>query len=716
MKFFGAWVLSIFTITVAAQTPGDTLQLTPVEVMAVRAAPNTPIAQTTLSKKELERWNTGQDLPFVLQSLPSVVVNSDAGNGFGYTGIRIRGTDASRINVTINGIPYNDAESQGTFFVDIPDITSGAGSIQVIRGLGTSSNGTGAFGGAIHISTNELDKKENAQIYATAGSYGTYRLSSMYNSGVIGKNFIVTLRASVLGSDGYIDRAFSKMHALQGSAVYFDDRNTLRLNVITGKQRTYQAWNGIDAITLDTNRRYNPSGTDKPGEPYDNETDNYLQTHYQLFYNRNLNASWKFNGALFLTRGAGYYEQYKAEESMNDYGLPDYDDGQNIFSESDLIRRLHLDNYYYGGMFSFHHKKDRNDIIAGGGYNQYDGDHFGTIENIIVGAPIPPNYRWYDNDAIKKEFSAFAKWIYRIGTPWYLFTDVQWRNISYRINGFRNNPDIRQFNEYNFVNPKAGITYMRNRYKAYFSYGYAAKEPNRDDFEADVNQPPKPEKLHDFELGISRQNSKNSWGINFYYMHYRDQLVLNGKINDVGAYTRSNAAKSYRAGVELQGSWQPLNWLHTNANLTLSRNRINDFTEYIDDYDNGGQVAVFHGNTPISYSPSVTGFASVRLIPVKGLAVDLMGKYVGKQYLDNTGSSARQLDAYYLQDVRISYSLYRKEVPRYEFFINLNNVFNKKYTANGYTFSYYYDQLLTTENYYFPMAPMNFLVGANIRL
>jgi iron complex outermembrane receptor protein len=705
----------MFGMSVQSQTTSevqDTTLLQPVEVLAIRATEKTPVAKTNLSKKDIQKLNIGQDLPFILNQTPSVVVNADAGNGIGYTGIRIRGTDATRVNITLNGIPYNDAESQGTFLVNIPDIASSAGSIQVQRGVGTSTNGAGAFGGSINVSTNEINTKKALEFNSTAGSYHSFKNTLMLSSGLLGKHFTLDGRLSNIRSDGYIDRASSRLQSFYTSAAYITSNNSLRLNVFSGKEKTYQAWNGIDEETLKTNRTFNSAGTEKSGEPYSNETDNYTQTHYQLFYNHKFNAAWKANLALFLTTGEGYYEQYKAGASLGDYGLPDYNDGGNIVSETDLVRRLWLDNNFYGTVFSLQYNKPNRQVIFGGGVNQYDGQHFGEITWAQVAEAVPSKHRYYDNDAVKKDFSAYTKWTEQLGKHWQTFVDLQVRNVNYMINGFKYNPGLNVDQDYTFFNPKAGITYSWNKMQAYVSYGRAAKEPNRDDFESNAAELAKAEKLDDFEAGLEFKKTNYSWGVNVYFMNYKDQLVLTGKINDVGAYTRNNIPKSYRAGIELQGSVIFTKWLSASANLTLSENKVKNFTEYIDDYDNGGQQTNFYKKTDIAFSPSVISNYTINIKPVKKTEIDLFGKYVGTQYLDNTSQDSRRLDEFFVQDVRFSYHWEKDALV----FFQANNIFSKKYEPNGYTFSYIYGGAQTTENYYYPMAPFNWILGVNIKL
>ena len=708
-------ILMFFAVSSQAQTTPnlkDTSLLQPVEINSVRAGDKTPVAKTNLNRQQIEQNNIGQDLPFILNQTPSVVANSDAGNGIGYTGLRIRGTDATRINITLNGIPFNDAESQGSFLVNIPDISSSAGSIQVQRGVGTSTNGVGSFGGSVNLSTNELNTKKSLELNSTVGSFHSFKNTLKLSSGLLGKHFTLDGRMSQLRSDGYIERASTRLQSLYGSAAYLTPNSSLRLNVFTGKEKTYQAWNGIDEATLKINRRYNSAGTEAPGQPYDNETDNYTQTHYQLFYNQKFSSRWKANIAAFLTRGKGYYEQYKAGESLDAYGLPDYNDNGTIITETDLIRQLHLDNYFYGSIFSAQYNSIKRQVIIGGSITQYDGNHFGKIIKAAVPEAVPANHKWYDNDAVKKDFSFYTKWTEQLGKHWQTFVDLQVRKVDYSINGFRDRPALNVDENYSFFNPKAGLTYSWKNMQAYISYGRASKEPNRDDFETSLTELAQPEKLDDYEAGIEYKTSKANWGINFYFMNYKDQLVLTGKINDVGAYTRSNIDKSYRAGIELQGGGKINKWLSANANLTLSRNKVKNFTEFIDDYDNGGQVTNFYSKPDIAFSPAVTAAYSVHIIPAKRTEISLIGKYVSRQYLDNTQQKSRSLDGFYTQDARVTYGWGKFA----EMFLQVNNIFSKKYEPNGYTFSYIYGGELTTENYYFPMAPVNWVFGLNIKL
>ena len=690
------------------------LLLSPVEVRSIRSGMVSPFTKTNLTKREIEDLNLGRDLPFILNQTPAVIVNSDAGNGVGYTGIRIRGSDATRINVTLNGIPFNDAESQGTFFVDLPDFTSSVNSIQVQRGVGTSSNGTSAFGASINISTNEVNKLPYASFNNSFGSFNTWKNTIKAGTGLLGDHFTADLRLSRISSDGYIKRAKSSLHSFYFSTAWLNEKSTFRLNVFSGKEKTYQAWNGVSEMDLKTNRRINYAGMEKPGEPYENETDNYTQDHYQFFIDHKFSSAIQFNTAFFLTHGNGYYEQYKAGEDYADYNLAEPVYGNTTISSTDLVRQLWLDNYYYGNIFSVQYNKNRSTITVGGVLSKYEGQHFGKVIWAENGGADFKNY--YDNNADKNDFSVYAKWQQQIAENWFGFADMQYRGARYAINGFRNNPALTVDNRYHFFNPKIGFTFLKGDWKAYASYSAGSKEPNREDFEASSTGQPKPEKLHDLELGMEQRTKTYNFGITAYYMAYKDQLVLTGKINDVGAYTRSNIDDSYRTGIELTGQTNILPWMNLQANLALSRNKVKNFTEFIDDYDLGGQKSNQYELTDIAYSPGIVGSANLKLTPVERLAINLTSKYVGKQYLDNTQNENRKLNAFYTQDVSLLYSLKNNLVKNASIILQVNNIFNRMYEPNGYTYSFIYGGQLTTENYYFPMAGTNFMVALNISL
>ncbi|MEO6610768.1 MAG: TonB-dependent receptor [Chitinophagaceae bacterium] len=687
--------------------------LSPVEVRAIRATDASPFTKTNLSKKEISKTNLGQDIPFLLNQTPAVVINADAGNGIGYTGIRIRGTDATRINVTLNGIPYNDAESQGTFFVDLPDFSSSAGTIQIQRGVGTSSNGAGAFGASINFSSNEVNKEAYAEFNNSAGSFTSWKNTLKAGTGLLNDHFTADLRLSRISSKGFIDRANSDLQSYHFSTAFLGKTNSLRFNIFSGKEKTYQAWYGIaEADLLAGNRTINYAGTEKPGDPYNNETDNYTQTHYQLFFNQQLAKKILFNTAFFLTNGKGYYEQYKAGQEYSSYGLGDPAPG---ITSSDFIRQLWLDNDYYGNIYSLQYKDNKTQATLGGAITRYSGNHFGDLTWASHGLPVP-SYRWYDLDAVKNDFTIYLKEQTLFSSNWSWFYDLQFRHVNYTIGGFRDNPGLTVNNKYNFFNPKAGISFSKSNWKAYLSYGIANKEPNREDFESGIGQKPKPERLHDIETGVEKTTNKSNWSATLYYMQYKDQLVLTGKINDVGAYTRTNIPKSYRMGLELQGSLKFTSWMSGMANLALSRNKVQHFTEFIDDYDNGGQKTNNYQLTDIAYSPAVVGSGTINLLPVKNTEISLTGKYVSRQYLDNTENKSRSLEAFYVQDFRAIYTIKKKWLKELNILLQVNNLFGKKYEPNGYTFSYFTGGATITENYYFPMAGTNFMVGVNVRL
>lgn len=699
--------------------------LEPLEVKSLRASDKAPFAKTNVTGKELAKINVGQDLPFLLNQTPSVVVNSDAGNGIGYTGIRIRGSDATRINVTMNGIPYNDAESQGSYFVDLPDIASSVNSIQIQRGVGTSSNGAGAFGASLNISTNEFNENAYGEINNSYGSFNSLKNTVKAGSGLINDHFTVDTRLSNISSDGFIDRAATDMKSLYFSTAYISKKTTVRFNLITGKEKTYQAWNGVPESLLATNRTYNSAGTEKPGEPYSNETDNFQQDHYQLFFNHSFNDYLSFNTAVFLSKGMGFYEQYKGAAaeteagstsgtSFANYGLANPVFGNDTLTNTDLVRQLWLKNNYYGQILALQYKKNNDQLTLGGGWNRYEGGHFGNI--IWAETGIPKDYQWYNLKALKTDVNAYTKWEHALSRKLNLYADIQYRKVHYNMEGFRDNPSVFVNRDFNFINPKAGITYSYNGLQTFFSYALGNKEPNRDDFEAGIASQPKHETLHDFELGAEKRTLHYSVGATGYYMLYKNQLILTGQINDVGAYTRVNVPNSYRLGIELQGKATFTKFMNAAANLTISKNKISRSNEYLDDYDNGGQIAISHKNTAISFSPSVISGITVNLLPVKNGEISFLSKYVSRQYLDNTEDITRSLHPYFTQDARFTYTIKNKLFKEWNINASVYNLLNNKYEPNGYTFSYIYSGKKTTENYYFPMAGINFMARINIRL
>lgn len=689
--------------------------LDPLEVRSLRASDKAPFAKTDISKEEIVKNNLGQDIPFLLGQTPSMVINSDAGNGVGYTAMRIRGTDASRINVTLNGIPYNDAESMGTYFVDLPDFASSVNSIQVQRGVGTSSNGASAFGATVNLSTNEYNEKAYGELNNSFGSFNTWKNTVKAGTGLINDHFTVDARLSRVSSDGYIDRASSDLQSFYLSTAWLNKTSSLRFNLFSGKEKTYQAWYGVPGNMLATNRTYNPAGTEKPGMPYDNQTDNYTQTHYQLFFNHAFNSNWSFNTAVFLTRGYGYYEEYKAGASFADYGLPNTVIGSTTMTKSDLVRQRWLDNYFYGQIAAVQYRHGGDELTIGGGWTRYDGKHFGTIPWMQV-SNAPKDYRYYDYPAVKKDAHSYVKWQRRINNRWSGFADLQYRHVNHTMNGFEGNGSLNVNRSFDFINPKAGITYHHNGWQGYASYALGNKEPNRDDFQASPVNQPKQETLHDVELGVEKRNSRYFFGASLYYMYYHNQLVLTGQINDVGSYTRINIPDSYRMGAELQAGATPARWINFAGNLAISRNKIRSFTEYIDNYDTGGQDAVAHTNTDISFSPGLIGGLTINLLPVRDVTFSLFSKYVGKQYMDNSQDDRRKLDPYFTEDLQLGWVIANKGLKEWHIIARVNNLFNKKYEPNGYTYNYTSSNKLVTENSYYPMAGTNFIFGINVKL
>lgn len=691
----------------------SSLFLQPLEVKAIRAAETAPFAKTNLNKGQIALVNNGQDLPFLLNQTPSTVINSDAGNGVGYTGIHIRGSDATRINVTLNGIPYNDAESMGTYFVDLPDFASSINSIQIQRGVGTSSNGAGAFGATLNLATNEFNEKAYTELNNSFGSFNTWKSTLKFGTGLMANHFTVDARVSKISSDGYMDRASSDLKSFYVSTAYINKKSSLRLNIFSGKEKTYQAWYGISEAQLTADRTYNPAGMEKPGSPYDNQTDNYIQTHYQLFFNHAFNDKWAFNTAVFLTKGKGYYEEYKADQAYADYGLPNQSIGNTTYAATDLIRQRWLDNNFYGQIASLQYKDPKNEFTFGGGWTNYNGQHFGNIIWMKFGT-VSSDYHYYDYPATKWDANVYAKWMHKFNHQWQSFIDIQYRNVTHKMDGFEGNDQLSVHRKFNFINPKAGITYTYNGWQAYMSYALGNKEPNRDDFQASLVSQPKQETLHDFELGVEKRTPNIHVGATLYYMYYLNQLVLTGQINDVGSYTRTNVPNSYRLGLELQASLILSSWLNIGGNLTFSKNKIKSYTEYIDNWDNGSQNAIAHHNTDISFSPNTIGSLSINIQPLKHVDISLLSKYVGKQYMDNAQNESSKLDAYFTQDLRMAWTIKKKLFKEWHIIGQLNNIFNIKYQPNGYSYRYFYNNNLSNMNGYYPMAGTNFMLTINI--
>lgn len=703
----------------------ETKVLIPVEIKGIRVNDKAPFALSNLDSTAINQANGVQDVPYLLNQTPSVNITSDAGAGVGYTALRIRGTDPGRINFTINGIPVNDAEAQTALFVDFPDILSSTNSIQIQRGVGSSTNGSGAFGASVNMSNTEQGDKPYAEFSTAAGSFNTFKNSIKAGTGKLKGGFQFDARLSKITSDGYIDRSSSDMKALQFIAGWTskDERTSIKFNLFTGKEKTGQAWNGVPEDSLKTNRQFNDLGLMANGKYYDDQTDNYQQDYYQLFLNHQFNSHWDGHIAFFLTRGKGFYNEYKSDENFADYDRPAFNTSKgDTFETTNLTRQLWLDNYFYGLTYALNYHKSKTSLNLGGSLSRYDGKHYGYVTWADYG--FPADYRWYNLTAFKNDYSVYAKLQQQIGYKLYLFGDLQFRHVDYQMNGFRDNPDLKPDVHYNFLNPKIGLSYIlphanNAESKIYASFAMAHKEPNRDDYEAAKNELPNPEVLYDGELGYEYHAAKWQMGLNAYYMHYHNQLILTGKINDVGTYTRANVPTSYRSGLEWTALWQPAKIITLTANATFSQNKIKDFHEFIDDYDNGGQVENTYDKTDISFSPDFIAYAQASVEPFKmqrqHFYIDLIGKHVGRQYLDNSSNIERSIDPYTLANLRFRYELQTSFLKSLGINLTLNNILDKKYESNGYTFSYYADGDLSTENYYFPQAGFNFIIGVDIK-
>lgn len=680
-------------------------------ISSTRVKENAPTTFNNLDQKEIKKVNMGRDLPFMMESMPSVVVTSDAGNGIGYTGMRIRGTDMSRINVTINGIPYNEAETQEVYFVDVPDLASSIDNVQVQRGVGTSSNGAATFGGSINIETNKINAEPYAEINSAYGSFNSARNSANFGTGMLAKHWTIDGRVSVVSSDGFIDRATSNLKSYMLSGTYVGKKDLVKFNIISGSERTYLAWDGIPSYILDTNRTYN-------GFTYKNETDNYQQDHYQLFYSREFTKDLFLNTALHYTRGKGYYEQYKEGKDFTDYGIDPLIIGNDTITQTNLVQRKWMSNYFYGGTWSLDYKKNSLSAILGGAYNEYIGDHYGRVIWAQYASNAFIDYEWYRNDGTKKDFNSYLKVNYSLLDKISLYGDMQYRHVYYKLNGIDDDYRVlTQNHSYDFFNPKAGISYdLSDNNNLYFSFAIANREPSRSNFkDADPGLMPKPEQLYDYELGYRFKTTVASFTANLYYMNYKDQLVLTGKINDVGAAIMTNVPKSYRQGIELSSIYAPCKYFSWDANLTLSENKIKNFSEYVDNWDEGGQVENKLGTTDLSFSPNVVANNRFTVSPFKNFSVNILTKYVGKQYADNTSSNDRSLDAYLVNNLMLNYTFSTKLIKNIGFSLQINNLLDEEYETNAWVYRYYYEGTYSKEDGYFPQAGRNVMAGVNLK-
>ncbi|SFS73880.1 iron complex outermembrane recepter protein [Mucilaginibacter polytrichastri] len=706
-----------------------------VNVTSTRASSKSPTAFTNLSRKDVQKNNLGQDLPMLLGQTVSAVTTSDAGAGIGYTGIRIRGSDGTRINVTVNGVPLNDSESQGSYFVDLPDFASSIDNIQVQRGIGTSTNGAGAFGASINIQTTTRRDSAYVELNNSAGSYGTVKNTVQLGTGLLGGHFSFDGRLSRINSDGYIDRAFSKLKSYFLSGAYYGKTSIIRLNVFSGQEQTYQAWNGVNADSMAAgNRTYNELGYIKSsGTYYKNQTDNYTQNHYQLLYDQQLGSKLSFNGALHYTKGYGYYEEYKNADSLKNYNIVPVTIGGTTFAATDLVRRLWLNNQFYGLTYNFKYQPiNALNIILGGAYNQYKGAHYNNIEWTQQSTNIPPDYEYSRDNAKKNDFNTFMRAEWQAG-KFLLYGDLQYRHIYYSFLGFdRNLNNVQQAVTLNFFNPKAGVTYEFDEHNnVYASFAVGNHEPNRDDYtNSTPDSRPKSENLKDFEVGYRTSQGIFTGGINGFYMLYKNQLVLTGSLNDVGAAIRTNIKDSYREGIELDGRLRITKQLSWAANAAFSSNKVKNFKRFLYSYDTGAYVETDYKKTDIAFSPSVVAGSEISFRPIKNGEIALISKYVSRQYLDNTsntnapgvvsaGTSSfaqnRYLNSYFINNVRLNYNFSIKSVKNIGITLLVNNILSKKYEANGATYPDIEGGQVVNYNYFYPQAPRNFLASLNLK-
>jgi iron complex outermembrane receptor protein len=708
-------------------------------VSATRVNEKSPTTFTTINKANLQKQNFGQDLPITLNWTPSLVTTSDAGAGVGYTGLRIRGSDATRINVTINGIPVNDSESQGVFWVNTPDLASSTQSVQVQRGVGTSTNGAGAFGASVNMQTNTRNDAAYADVINSFGSFGTHRHTVAFGTGLINDKFVFDGRVSSINSDGFIDRASSDLKSYYLSGGYYGEKTMIKAIVFGGKEVTYQSWYGVPESRLNNDEvamletaaieGWNQEQTDNllsSGRTfniytYENQVDNYAQDHYQFHISHRFSESITANAALHYTYGRGFYEEFRIDDEFANYGLSDVVIGGETITSTDLVCRRWLENNFYGVTYSINYENDKLNSILGGALNQYDGDHFGEIIWAQVSA-VPKDYQYYFNNGKKNDFTIYWKNNYKLTDKLTGFLDLQYRRISYQASGKENKQfDFVVDQEFNFFNPKAGITYEASpEQQWYASYSVGNREPVRDDFiDAIAGTAPKHETLHDIEAGWRFRKNNFNVNVNYYLMNYQNQLVPTGKLNDVGAAIRTNVDESYRTGVEVEGMIRLSSKFSWNANITLSQNKIKNFNEVIYDYgdnfDEYNEVVNIYSNSDISFSPNVIAGSGLIFIPIKHIELGLLTKYVGKQFLDNTSNDSRSIDSYFTNDLRLSYTVKPSFMREISLSLLANNIFDVEYSSNGYTYGYRGGATEYRQNFYYPQAGRNYMMMLALR-
>mgnify|MGYP001038942082 FL=1 len=708
----------------------STITLEEVKLTGIKAKDNTPVTFTNVSKKDIASRNLGQDIPILLNYLPAVVTTSDAGAGIGYTGIRVRGSDATRVNVTLNGIPYNDAESQGTFWVNLPDFASSVEQIQLQRGVGTSTNGSAAFGASLNVETSGIQQNAFSSLSSSLGSFNTFKNTFQFSTGMLNDHFSFSGRLSKINSNGYIDRAASNLDAYFFQAAFQDENTLIKALIFGGHEITYQSWYGVDAETLVSNRTYNPAGEiyDNNGNLtgfYDNQVDDYTQDHYQFHWDEKINAFWSSSVGLNYTYGRGFYEEYNdvwynenisfgGDTSFDYLQIQPFTIGETTVESTENISQKWLDNDYYVLTLGLNYQTAETTINFGGLYSRYIGDHFG---NLLWGQTIgasAPNHRFYENQGVKTEGSFFAKATQQLGSKLTGFLDLQIRGIDYKVEGTISGPDNFDVDDqFTFFNPKAGLTYtLSQKQNIYFSYAKAQREPNRTDYE---NGSPKPEKLNDFELGWRINNEKVRVQSNLYWMEYQDQLVLTGAIDEVGAPIRQNVGKSRRVGLEVDATIQLADQWLLKPNLALSSNQNLDF------YFKRDGVLQSLGKTQLAYSPGVVAGNALVFAPSTRFQVGLLSKYVGKQYMGNIDSENSTLPSYFVSDINFVFTWQpNRWIKEIQWLTTVNNIFNFKYESNGYFYTYDDDwstsgQITTIEGAgYYPQAGIHFLSGVTL--
>jgi len=696
----------------------STLLQDAVIIRATRASDDYGTTHSELDKEQIEEENTGKDIPFLLQRTPSSVATSDAGTGIGYTSIRIRGTDATRINVTLNGIPLNDSESQAVFWVNVPDLASSVDNVQIQRGVGTSTNGSAAFGASINVQTSNLKADPYAVLSSSAGSFRTFKNTLNFGTGMMKGKWTIDGRLSKITSDGYIERAFADLKSLYVSAGYYGEKTILRFNILSGKEKTYQAWAGVPKDSLETNRTYNPFH-------YPNQTDNYQQDHYQFLFAHQLNKYWLINAALHYTYGRGYYEEYQdiedpyAATSFAHYGLDDVIIGGDTITNTSLVRQKWLDNDFYGLTYSFDYDKKRTHVILGGSYNIYFGRAWGNIVWAEFASNSNPDYAWYNSKSKKQDFNVFGKFSFQLNEPFSFFVDLQYRHINWEMEGTEDAfGDITQTHVFDFFNPKAGVKYIFNpRNEAYFTFAVANREPSRQNYidaTADMQLPTR-EVLYDFELGYAYRASKMLVLANAFYMKYDDQLAATGELDNVGYAILRNVPNSYRAGIELSFGFQLHKKLRWDAYGTFSQNKILNFVESVDDFDTGEKQLNHYDRTDISFSPGIVAGSDITYKIIKDLKASLISKYVSRQYIDNTGSKDRSLNPYFVNNLRLNYSINTSVFRQIAFHFEIINLFNELYESNAWVYRYIWGGEYQSSSGFYPQAGIHFMGGITLK-